>query len=170
VTWPAPTTKRLLTAAICTVVVGLVLAPHAGRAIPGGREAPRKRVAPDLEVVEAVLGYVDPQTGDIVEATVIDTSKHKGFGWRIKFDGIPRAVRFREEFALPAPAQKWQVGPETTVAPDRASAVTEGMRHLDAKMTLRNAWIHTPGDPKGWHTTRVWVQDTLVAEFRYRLR
>jgi hypothetical protein len=156
---------------ITTVLaIGLALPQRVGHAVPDRQQTPRTRVAPDLEVVEAVFGYVDAQTGKIVESSVIDTAKHRGFGWRIRFDGLRRSVRFREEFILPAPARSWQVGPETTVAPDRASATTEGDRHLDSDLKLRNAWIHTPGDPTGPHITRVWVEGTLVAEFRYRLK
>lgn len=152
------------------LVIGLALPARVGQAVPDRLQSPRTRVAPDLEVVEAVFGYVDERTGKIVESSVIDTSKHTGFGWAIRFDGLRRAVRFKEEFILPAPARQWQVGSETTVAPDRASATTVGDRHLGRDMELRNAWIHTPGDPKGWHITRVWVEGTLVSEFRYRLK
>lgn len=127
------------------------------------------RIGSDLVVTAAVFGFVDPGTGDIIAADRIDTRLHTGFGWRVSLKGRERAVDYREEFSLPAPAQTWQVGAQTTVAPDFASAVTIGTVTLDRAMQVRNAWQHSPGDPKGRHTMRVLLDGTLVREFDFTL-
>lgn len=154
---------------IAIALLAALLAPSSLSAVPHSRADSQVRIGTDLIVVEAVFGYIDDQTGEIVEANRIDTSKHKGFGWRVRLEGTRRTVQFREEFILPAPAQTWQVGRETKVAADRASAVTTGKRRLEGDMTLRNAWIHTPGDPRGAHTTRVYIDQVLVGEFDFTL-
>lgn len=159
-------TDRRSFARATILAVVLLLATAAS----GGSSASRVRVAPDLEVVEVVVGHVDQRSGRVVESNRIDTSKHPGFGWRVRFEGARRTVRFREAFILPAPAKTWQVGNETTVSADRSSAVTEGERRLGSELELRNAWIHTDGDPKGKHTMKIWVEGVLVDEVDFVLQ
>lgn len=149
-----------------TLLVVFVLLSSA--AVPAQNPNTNIRISPDLEVADAVLGYVD-RNGDIVAADRIDTKLHQGFAWRLELKGRQRSVSFREEFVLPAPARVWQVGPTTTVAPDRASAVTTGNVMLDSSMSLRNGWVHSPGDPKGAHVIKVSVDGVLVREFHFTL-
>lgn len=157
---------RLLTALLCAL---LLSGPtRETGALPTGAQGP-VWVAHDLMVKSARFGYVDPQTGKLVQSGVVDTSKHKAFGWEIELDGTRRSVRFREEFVLPAPAATWGVGPETKVAADRASAVTESLVALGADMTVRHIWMHSPGDPRGPHRISVAIEGVQAAEFRFTL-
>lgn len=142
------------------MLLGAVPAP------PGARPV---RIGADLEVERVEFGYVDPNTQQIVPTRRVDTARTPGFAWRVKLRGAQRTVRYREEFVLPAPAAVWQVGSHTTVAADRASAVTEADVKLDRTMEVRNGWIHSPGDPKGPHVMRVWLDGVLVEEIHFTL-
>ena len=161
------TDRRLVL--LLVTVAAVMGSPTVGTAVTDGPTNNDVRISSDLVVDEVTFGYVEESTGRIVETRRIDTAKHPGFGWRLEFEGRRQTIRFREEFMLPSPAQTWQVGHETTVAADRASAVTEGDRRLGSEMTLRNAWIHTEGDPKGQHTMRIWVDGKLVREIDFVL-
>lgn len=146
----------------------LSLSVPTGFALPGTGDSPRQ-VAPNLVIDSVVFGYVDPKTGDIVASDTIDTRRHLGFGWRIRFRGVPRSIRYREEFLLPAPAANWGVGPSTKVAPNRASATTTETVELGADLTLRHVWYHTDGDPKGVHRINVQVNDIPIQTFRFTI-
>lgn len=150
--------------------LALVALPLLVAAVPQPSDPDEVRIGPDLKVTQAVFGYVDPQTQKIVPARRIDTSKHPNFAWRVELEGRARELRYREEFILPAPARVWQVGEHTTVAADRASAVTEAKIRLGDDMTVRNGWIHTPGDPKGQHVVRVYLDGVKVREFDFVLQ
>lgn len=146
------------------VVAGL---PASSVAVPGRSLDAPVVVGPDLVVSNVRFGYFDARTGRFVESNVVDSRSNPSFGWRVEFEGSPRTVRFREEFVLPAPAAEWGVGPQTVVAPDRASAVTTGKVALDGSLRLERGWTHQPGDPTGPHRITVWVNDVVVAELRF---
>ncbi len=91
--------------------------------------------------------------------------------YRWEIDVVPqdRRIQLSEVFELPAPAPRWGADPAvTTVAPDRASAVTR-IEELLADGRLTYGWCVAEGDPLGPHRIIVYAGERPLYEFRFNV-
>jgi hypothetical protein len=96
------------------------------------------------------------------------------YRWVIKVAPGTRNVAIREVFALPEPALRWGGADgvphsRTTVAPDRASAVTRLDETLEDGI-LTNSWCVAEGDPIGVYRIRVYAGARLLHRFDFRVQ
>ena len=79
-------------------------------------------------------------------------------------------ITFRERVKLPSPAKSWGVTPDTTVAGDRASAVTISKTYVPAHGVIDHAWTFVEGDPRGIYRFDVAVNNVHVGAASLHVR
>jgi len=90
------------------------------------------------------------------------------FGWRMHLVGKSSSVKLREELVLPAPPRTWRHDGNTDISADHRTAVTERVLHTSDGW-LENYWSFTDGDPEGVYALRIYIDDELAREFRFRV-
>lgn len=173
--------KPLLPAVIVVALAGCAAqstAPATDTASPGPARPDASIVAikqARVEVVSAQFGVfgADP-TG---RRMLFETDKFPAitaapYGWYIIFKTDKPVVVWREEFELPEAPPTWGPGEAMGVyqiSPDRKTAVTE--RVIPTKLGfIANEWRYAPGDPKGAHAMRVYIDGQLIREFKFDIQ
>ena len=93
----------------------------------------------------------------------------QSFGWVIELQTQKPKIKWREEFALPAPPQSW--GPtekqdKRRISEDKKMSVIEREVEVDRGLIF-NFWTLAPGDPAGRYEIRVFVEGVQAATFEF---
>jgi len=102
------------------------------------------------------------------ESTHVPLRVGQGYGWFIRLDSPKDTIQWREEFTVPAAPDTWGVGKteRVKISEARRTSVTE--REVQAQDGLIfHFWYVAPGDPKGHHVIRVYVEGFLVSIFMF---
>lgn len=151
-------------AAVGSEAVGEAVEKTAAEASP----APAGKVA----VEEAQFGLFPVFSGgeeSFVPADRVPNKPGQAYGWVLRVKTDKKAVRWREEFVLPAAPAHWGAdAPQApyTLSPDRKVSVTERTEEPKDGM-LMNLWSVAPGDPSGPHVMRVYVEGEQVRTFGF---
>lgn len=129
--------------------------------------------APSTGFVDVAMFGVEMPVDDAGATFFVETSRvplvvGATFGWRMHLVGKGQTVKLREELTLPAPPRTWRHDGHTDVSADHRTAVTE-RAVSPADGWLENYWSFTEGDPEGLYTLRIFVDDQLAREFRFRV-
>jgi hypothetical protein len=127
--------------------------------------------APEGRVDDAMFGMEMP-AGDEGGSFFVETSRvplvtGTEFGWRIHLSDDATSVKLREEFVLPATPTTWSHTEDTEIVSGGRVAVTERVLTPEGGW-VENGWAFTDGDPEGEYLIRVFLDDELVREFRFR--
>lgn len=159
--------KRLI--ALLFLLVMFRAVPAVGASLPG--QAPRA-LAPDIELIGADFGLFDrpaPGKPGFFSSRSVPLRTDQAYGWVLFLRTERPKIRWREEYVLPARPDTWgepePLG-QRQVSEDGRVAVTEREVELDGGGVF-NVWFVAPGDPKGRHVIRVYVEDVLAAEFEF---
>lgn len=107
-----------------------------------------------------------------VPTRTVPHKKGQSYGWIIVLDTPRKTVRWREEFTLPARPASWgaeEKNGSRTLSKDRRTAVTEREVTPNAGQ-IANQWSVIPGDPKGHHMIRVFVDGVPAAVFEFDVK
>lgn len=100
----------------------------------------------------------------------VDMIPGHSYGWRLRVDTTEPMITFRERVQLPSPARSWGVTPDTTVAGDRASAITISQAYVPAHGVIDHGWTFVEGDPRGVYRFDVAVNGVHVGAANLHVR
>ncbi len=112
--------------------------------------------------------------GATLDPTRVVARDGRPIGWVIAVDTQKPTVRWREEFTVPLPPQRWGMTPDTSdvrptsISADRLTASTERRVPVGGG-TISHWWKLDATDHRGPHTMRVYIEDVLVGDFSFEV-
>ncbi len=139
--------------------------------------APEKplKIRHATQIVSADFGLFEldtPQGPRFSPGTVVPLVENQAYGWIIRLRTDKPTVKWREEFVLPERPATWgdpePLGKRSISSSGRTS-ITE-REVTPEKGVISNVWTVAPGDPKGRHLIRVFVEGVLVKTFLFEVQ
>jgi hypothetical protein len=158
--------QRSLFSLFAFVLLGLIAASSSIGAVDAAR---------DYEVIRAEFGIIDFDNAGksvFIPTAVVPFKPEQSYGWIMLLRTAKAKISFREEFTLPVKPDTWG-DPEPlgtrTLSADRRTAITERTVTPDRGLIFKS-WQVAPGDPKGHHVIRVYIEGRLEKVFEFDLR
>jgi hypothetical protein len=144
-----------------------------GLASPAPRAESAQPVKKTTTVVSAQFGLfhkADQGRRTFEETTTFPLTPNEAFGWMIEVQTDKPKVKWREELTLPAKPATWgDPADYLTISKDgRTATVVKEGELKDGRIS--NSWEMAPGDPRGKHRIRVWVEEELAGTFEFEVQ
>ncbi|MDI1312597.1 hypothetical protein [Prosthecobacter sp.] len=129
--------------------------------------------AANITIKEKEFGLFEEKERGEILFTPAESVPHvlgQGYGWRLKVDTDSKSIRVKHELHLPAPAKDWgDIEEGMTVSADRKScAYVEDCKLHQGYIFY--AWEVAEDDPEGEYEVRVFIDDKLVARFKFTVK
>jgi len=106
-----------------------------------------------------------------VETDIVPLVENQAYGWIIRLGRGFDKVKWREEFTLPAAPKTWgttETEGTREISTDKKISVTE-KETLVREGRIFNFWSVAAGDPIGKYVIRVFIDNSLVATFHFKV-
>jgi hypothetical protein len=137
---------------------------------PPPRPEPAARAQPSVQIEQAAFGVFN-RTADgrvaFKPSKTVPLTPDQSFGWVIGVTTTKPAVKWREEFTVPAPPETWgPVEGKHEISADRKVSILE-REVTPERGFVFNSWTIAPGDPKGRHVIKVTIEDAPAVVFEF---
>ncbi len=126
----------------------------------------------EIEIVRSDFGlFSPPQSGKpaFQASRKVPLQEKQGYGWFVELKTTKPRIKWREELVVPTPPATWGIQGSTaqhSVSDDGRTLTTE-REVVPNRGIIYNVWSVAPGDPKGPHVVRVYVEGKLVRTFDF---
>lgn len=134
--------------------------------------APERDALTDIEIVRSDFGlFSPPQSGKpgFQASRKVPLQEKQGYGWYVELKTTKPRIKWREELVVPTRPVTWGIQGSTaqhSVSDDGRTLTTE-REVVPNRGIIYNVWSVAPGDPKGSHVMRVYVEGKLVRTFEF---
>jgi len=128
----------------------------------------------EVHIVRAEFGLFNSPESEkplFVATKTVPLTENQSYGWMILLVTKKTTIRWREELTLPSAPATWGDGEIQgegvhSISADRKVSVLECEVQPEDGL-ISNAWVLTPGDPKGHYVIRVTIENSLERTFEF---